>query len=155
MHWNDDVAWWGWLMMSLGMLVFWGLLAWGAVVLLRGRGETASADRPSPQEILDERLARGEIDARERAREGADRAQARRAQDHREPLRPVRQGHREGVAAAQARLGEARGRRSDPSGELAEGPFEPRRPHGRLLLPAREPFVEEECRAVHRRLGAV
>lgn len=65
MHWNDDVAWWGWLMTSLGMLVFWGLLAWGAVVLLRGRGETASADRPGPQEILDERLARGEIDARE------------------------------------------------------------------------------------------
>jgi putative membrane protein len=63
MYWNEDMAWWGWLMMSLGMLVFWGLLAWGALLLLRGRGEKASADGPGPQEILDERLARGEIDA--------------------------------------------------------------------------------------------
>ena len=62
MYWQDDFAWWGWLMMSLGMVVFWGLLAWGALLLLRGRDQTAPADRrPGPKEILDERLARGEI----------------------------------------------------------------------------------------------
>jgi putative membrane protein len=64
MYGMGDFGWWGWLMMSLGMVVFWGLLAWGALLLLRGRDQTAPADRrPGPKEILDERLARGEIDA--------------------------------------------------------------------------------------------
>ena len=64
MYWQDDFAWWGWLMMSLGMVVFWGLLAWGALLLLRGRDQPEPTDRrPGPEEILDERLARGEIGA--------------------------------------------------------------------------------------------
>ena len=36
------------------MVVFWGLVAWGALLLLRGRDQTAPADRrPGPKEILD------------------------------------------------------------------------------------------------------
>jgi putative membrane protein len=71
-------AWWGWLMMSIGILVFWGLIAWGAALLLRGRGPAATAQRPSPEKILDERLARGEIDIRE-YRERLEALRGRRA----------------------------------------------------------------------------
>ena len=62
MYWHD-VSWWGWLMMSVGMLVVYGLIVWGIARLLRGR-DTAGAGR-SPEDILGEWLARGEIDARE------------------------------------------------------------------------------------------
>jgi putative membrane protein len=61
MYWHD-VSWWGWLMMSVGMLVVYGLIVWGIALLLRGR-DTAGAGRSSPEDILGEWLARGEIDA--------------------------------------------------------------------------------------------
>ena len=64
MYWHD-VSWWGWLMMSVGMLVVYGLIVWGIARLLRWRGDTAGAGRSSPEDILGEWLARGEIDARE------------------------------------------------------------------------------------------
>ena len=60
MYWHD-VSWWGWLVMSVGMLVVYGLVVWGIARLLRGR-DTAGAGR-SPEDILGEWLARGEIDA--------------------------------------------------------------------------------------------
>ena len=60
MYWHD-VSWWGWLMMSVGMLVVYGLVVWGIARLLRGR-DTAGAGR-SPEDTLGEWLARGEIDA--------------------------------------------------------------------------------------------
>ena len=63
MYWHD-VSWWGWLTMSVGILVFYGLIVWGIARLLRGR-DTAGAGRSSPEDILGEWLARGEIDARE------------------------------------------------------------------------------------------
>ena len=62
MYWHDDLSWWAWLMMSVGMLVFWDLIVWGVTLFSR---ERAAADPSSPEEILGERLARGEIDARE------------------------------------------------------------------------------------------
>ena len=65
MGWHDDLGWWAWLTMSLGMVIFWGLVVWGIALLLRGRGGTLNNERPSPEKILDERLARGEIDERE------------------------------------------------------------------------------------------
>jgi hypothetical protein len=37
MYWHD-VSLWGWLMMSVGMLVFYGLIVWGIALLLRWRG---------------------------------------------------------------------------------------------------------------------
>jgi putative membrane protein len=64
MYWHD-VSWWAWMTMSVGMLVFWGLIAWGVALLLRARGGAAGGGPPSPQELLGERLARGEIDPRE------------------------------------------------------------------------------------------
>ena len=62
-HW----AFWQAGLMWVGMIAFWGLLIWGIYILVRG-----AARRPSSEEhggdvrrILDERLARGEIDAAE------------------------------------------------------------------------------------------
>jgi putative membrane protein len=76
MGWYSGWGWGGWLAMSLTMLVFWGLLAFGVVALVRTlRREdpdrpAAPAALPGPRtesarEILDGRFARGEIDADE------------------------------------------------------------------------------------------
>ena len=76
MGWYGGWGWGGWLAMSLVMLAFWGLLAFGVVALVRtlrreDRGRpaepmTLAAPRePSAQEVLDDRFARGEIDVDE------------------------------------------------------------------------------------------
>lgn len=69
MDWNHDgVGWGGWIVMTLSMLVFWGVVVFVVVALFRSAGGTGSPDRlrpRDPMEILDERFARGEIDADE------------------------------------------------------------------------------------------
>ena len=56
----------GWLVMVAGMVAFWGLVVFAVVAIFRGTGRTNEpADRPprgQPLQILDERLARGELD---------------------------------------------------------------------------------------------
>ena len=58
-----DIGWGWWLLMSIEVLAFWALIAYGIVILVRGHEPTRSADRPDegPEEILKRRLARGEI----------------------------------------------------------------------------------------------
>ena len=63
--WGPGTSWLGWLIMSLMMLAFWGLLVAGIVWLVRstragGDIETRTS-APDAQQILDERLARGEL----------------------------------------------------------------------------------------------
>jgi putative membrane protein len=58
---------WGWLLMTLGMLGFWALVAVLAVALLRRPGppqqpQPDQQPRPNPEEVLAQRLARGELD---------------------------------------------------------------------------------------------
>jgi putative membrane protein len=62
---------WGWLLMTLGMLGFWALVAVLALALLRRPGQSDQQpqpgqpdqqSRPRPEELLAERLARGELD---------------------------------------------------------------------------------------------
>lgn len=70
MGWYGSGAWgWGgWLVMTLMMVAFWGLVIWALVVIFRGTRDTGSAtgaSRRDPMEILDERFARGEIDTEE------------------------------------------------------------------------------------------
>jgi putative membrane protein len=65
MWWHDGWSWWGWLLMSLGMVAFWGLVAWAVVLLVRRDRPAEEAKRPSPEEIVRERFARGEIDEQE------------------------------------------------------------------------------------------
>ncbi len=69
--WNDRMGGGagGWWWMALMMVIFWGGLIWLAVALIRrpyravqAAGSAPSA-RPTAQEILAERLARGEIEA--------------------------------------------------------------------------------------------
>ena len=72
-NWNSDNYdgfGWGWIPMVIMMLLVWGSLIWLAVALLRRTGtyeQTAAAGPhspppPNPQQILAERLARGEIE---------------------------------------------------------------------------------------------
>ena len=60
--WTGAIGAWGWAGMAL-MWVFWigviALLVWGVMALTRGSGR---GDAPTPREILDRRLAHGEID---------------------------------------------------------------------------------------------
>ena len=49
---------WGWLLMTLGMLGFWTLVAVLALALLRRPGQPDPQPRPGAEEILAERLAK-------------------------------------------------------------------------------------------------
>ncbi len=68
-HW---VFWQAFLMWA-GMIVFWGLVIWAVYALITGlrrdgrrRGEAGDGGRgDDPRRILDQRLARGEIDEQE------------------------------------------------------------------------------------------
>ncbi|MEU1596040.1 SHOCT domain-containing protein [Streptomyces sp. NPDC005708] len=67
MFWYDhDVSGWGWFAMSAGMILFWALIITVAVLLFRAlnrpQEHTHSTAAPSAEDILRERLARGEID---------------------------------------------------------------------------------------------
>ncbi len=55
---------------GIGMLLFWGLIVFGIVVLARAFAGTSNAGEPTPRgktplDILRERYARGEIDKSE------------------------------------------------------------------------------------------
>jgi putative membrane protein len=64
-HW----AFWQVSLMWVGMIVFWGLLIWAVYALITAaRKPTRDRDEAQghgPRRILDERLARGEIDEAE------------------------------------------------------------------------------------------
>ncbi|MET9904815.1 SHOCT domain-containing protein [Streptomyces sp. NPDC006446] len=67
MFWyNHDVSGWGWFAMSAGMILFCALIITVAVLLLRTLNQphehTHAPATPSAEDILRERLARGEID---------------------------------------------------------------------------------------------
>ncbi len=56
-------GWWQGLLNALLMLAFWGLAGWGIYALVRSaRGPGLPSGRPDALSVLDERLARGEID---------------------------------------------------------------------------------------------
>jgi putative membrane protein len=69
MYYDHDVSGWGWVGMTIGMILFWGLLI--VVVLFAARVLTRAPDQgnrssgPSAEELLAERFARGEIDDEE------------------------------------------------------------------------------------------
>ena len=78
-NWNDAMGNgnWGWIPMMIMMVAFWGGLIWLGVTLLKRShspqlhapaappmtaAPAATTSRPNAQEILAERLARGEIE---------------------------------------------------------------------------------------------
>lgn len=66
MWWMHDwgAGWWLWVLMPVSMLVFWGLVIWAVVALVRGSDQNAGSARTGtgPERVLGERYARGEID---------------------------------------------------------------------------------------------
>ena len=54
----------GWVLMSVGMLVFWALVIFAIVWLVRTTGEHRGFEErePTPMETLDRSLAEGKID---------------------------------------------------------------------------------------------
>lgn len=68
MWYGNDPGWAGWLLMTFGMLAFWALVAVAVVALVRGmRDDGGRRQTPDagPRQLLDERFARGDIDADE------------------------------------------------------------------------------------------
>jgi len=72
MGWNNGMGWGGWFGMGILMIVFWGLVIWGIIALVRyvnAPGPKASSQTgihgatTSSDEILATRFAQGEIDA--------------------------------------------------------------------------------------------
>ncbi|MGY5052250.1 SHOCT domain-containing protein [Streptomyces sp. 900105755] len=67
---GHDPGGWSWMAMSVGMILFWAALVAVGVLLFRalsrsaGSGATATAPPtgPTPERLLAERFARGEID---------------------------------------------------------------------------------------------
>jgi len=70
MWYGTGMGGWGYVLMTLSMLLFWGLVIGAIVALVRYFG-AGRADRPTPttpngaEGILAERFARGEIDEEE------------------------------------------------------------------------------------------
>ena len=66
MGWGNHMDDWGagwWIAMALGMVLFWGLVIVGVVWLVRSVPWRADRRGAGPIEILDRRLAAGEISA--------------------------------------------------------------------------------------------
>jgi putative membrane protein len=68
MYWGNGMGGWGMMLMTVSNLLFWGLVIAGVVALVRYAGHGGqTGDRPTPERLLAERFARGEIDEDEYA----------------------------------------------------------------------------------------
>ena len=68
MWWNGGTGWAGWVVMSVTMIAFWALVVVAVLAIFRGDRATQQRVGPAhhdPEQILDERFARGEIDVEE------------------------------------------------------------------------------------------
>ena len=64
MWWDYGTGWGGWIAMMIGMAGFWILVALVVVALVRS-GSSARSESLDAREILERRLASGEIDVEE------------------------------------------------------------------------------------------
>jgi putative membrane protein len=64
-YWSGGMHWWGWLLGFAGMVVFWGLIIYAGWWVFTNLARTShpAEGSSSAKHLLDERLARGEIDA--------------------------------------------------------------------------------------------
>ena len=63
---GGGMGWGGWVFMTVLMIGFWALVVVGVLVAVRAlRGESTSRRGDDAARLLDERFARGEIDAEE------------------------------------------------------------------------------------------
>lgn len=69
--WGQGLNGWGYVLMSVSMVLFWGVVILGIVALVRylARSAQPNADAGAPrltaEQVLAERFARGEIDEQE------------------------------------------------------------------------------------------
>ena len=58
---------WGYGLMTVSMVLFWGLIIYGVIALVRylGRQDRSVPARPTPEQVLAERFAHGQIDEQE------------------------------------------------------------------------------------------
>ena len=69
--WSQHGDGWAFMLMSISLLLFWGLVILGVVALVRGLAASArptndgGVRRPTADEVVAERFARGEIDEQE------------------------------------------------------------------------------------------
>lgn len=75
MWYGNGMSGWGFSLMIIGMAIFWALVVAGIVALLRYAGNSNATTTgatpqhvPTPQQILADRYARGEIDDEEYTR---------------------------------------------------------------------------------------
>ena len=69
MYWDGNgIGGWGYALMVISMVLFWGAVIYGFVALVRyarragPQGRPAEPPAPEPERLLAERFARGEID---------------------------------------------------------------------------------------------
>jgi putative membrane protein len=68
MYWNgNDIGGWGYVLMAISMVLFWGAVITGIVLLVRSFGANSRQNgeilvSASAENLLAERFARGEID---------------------------------------------------------------------------------------------
>jgi putative membrane protein len=77
MFWyGSGMSGWGYVLMSVSMILFWALVIAGVVALVRYLGRSSQrthasgGSRPAPERVLAERFARGDIDEEEYRRPG-------------------------------------------------------------------------------------
>jgi putative membrane protein len=73
MYWGNGMSGWGMVLMTVSSLLFWGLVIAGIVALIRYTGRAGPSavpanHGPTPQQVLADRFARGEIDEEEYTR---------------------------------------------------------------------------------------
>ena len=66
---GNGISGWGMALMMIGNVLFWAVIILGGVALVRylmgDRSTVATDARPTPEQLLAERFARGEIDEQE------------------------------------------------------------------------------------------
>ena len=67
MLWYDhDMGWWGYAGMGVGMVLLWALIIVGPIALVRyAITERQTPTPPTPEQVLADRFARGEISEKE------------------------------------------------------------------------------------------
>jgi putative membrane protein len=70
MWYGDGMGGWGFALMAVSTVVFWGAVIAGGIALFRYLNRTAATPgigdtRPAPEQLLAERFARGEMDEEE------------------------------------------------------------------------------------------
>lgn len=63
MYYGGHMSGWGWFAMSVGTILFWAVVITGIVLLVRHL--KPSSPPTTPEQVLAERFARGEIDQTE------------------------------------------------------------------------------------------